>query len=193
MKTALFSLLMVLPSLVHAQDRSWEAKLEQSFKAGGKVTLDLSAGGYRILPCGEEGRIRVRWSTKRADQMSDARVQVTVEGGEAHLRARGPKEDFRVEIEVPRRSDLQARLSVGELSVKGIEGHKELRCRIGEIQVEVPDAQAYGHVDASVKIGELSARPFGASKEGFFRSFCWDGKGSYRLEAKVGIGEVKFE
>lgn len=187
---ALLAFLLLAP-LAQAQERSWEARLDNPF-SGGKVALDLSAGGYRILPCAEAGKIRVRWATRRPEEMKKAKVQITVEDGVAHIRTRGPRNDFRVEIELPARTDLEARLSVGELAVKGIEGHKELRCRIGEIQVEVPDPGAYGHVDASVKIGELSARPFGASKDGFFRSFCWEGKGAYRLEARVGIGEVQL-
>ena len=184
--------LLVLSPLAFAQDRSWEAKLDTEFR-GGKVVLDLSAGGYKILPTAADGKIRVRWATKHVDQMKDAQVRVVVEGGEAHIRTRAPREDFRVEIEVPARVNLEARLSVGELSIKGIEGDKDLRCRIGEIHVAVPDPQAYGHVDARVKIGEIGGRPFGESKEGFFRTFCWEGKGSFRIDARVGIGEVRFE
>lgn len=192
MKRPLILVPALLCTLAQAGDRAWAAKQELAFPAGGKVVMDLSAGGYRIVPCAEEGKIRVRWATKRADQMPDARVQVSVEGGEAHIRTRGPKDDFQVEIEVPVRSDLCARLSVGELSIKGIEGHKDLRCRIGEIQVEVPQPEAYRSVDAAVKLGELDARPFGASHDGFFRTFCWEGKGAFRMEARVGIGEVQF-
>lgn len=192
MKTPLVLVPALVCSLAQAGDRAWEATQEQAFPAGGKVVLDLSAGGYRILPCAEDGKIRVRWATKRPDQMPDARVRITVEGGEARIQASGPKDDFRVEIELPVRSDLCARLSVGELSVKGIEGHKDLRCRIGEIDVEVPQPEAYASVDAAVKLGELNARPFGESKDGFFRTFCWEGKGTYRMDARVGIGEVTF-
>lgn len=188
---AILAFLLLAP-LASAQESAWEAKLEKAFQ-GGKVVLDLSVGGYKILPCSEAGKIRVRWATQHPEQMEDAKVQVTVEGGEARIRTRGPRNDFRVEIELPARTDLEARLSIGELVVKGIEGNKDLRCRIGEIQVEVPNPQTYGHVDASVKIGELSAQPFGTSKDGFFRSFCWEGRGAYNLEAKVGIGEVKFK
>ena len=184
--------LLVFSPLAFAQDRSWEAKLDTEFR-GGKVVLNLSAGGYKILPTSAEGKIRVRWATKRADQMEDAQVKVTVKDGEAYIRTRGPKDDFRVEIEVPVRSSLRARLSVGELSIQGIEGDKDLRCRIGEIHVAVPDPQAYGHVDARVKIGAIGGRPFGGSKDGFFRSFCWEGEGSFQMDARVGIGAVRFK
>lgn len=192
MKTLTTLALLACCPFAFAQDRAWQAKLDQEFR-GGKVVLDLSAGGYTIRPNSEDGKIRVRWATKHARQMEDAHIKVTVQGGEAHIRTRGPKDDFRVEIDVPARVDMQARLSVGELSIQGIEGSKDLRCRIGEIRVAVPDPQAYGHVDAKVKIGEIGGRPFGAFKEGFFRSFCWEGKGPHRIDASVGIGEVKFE
>ena len=40
--------------------------------------------------------------------------------------------------------------------------------------------------------GELHVEPFGASKEGLFRSFNWNGNGSYRLAAHLKAGELRM-
>jgi hypothetical protein len=95
-------------------------------------------------------------------------------------------------FDVPARSDLDIRLRFGELAVKGIEGHKEVRMSAGELNLDVGDPSAYRDVSASVRVGEVNARPFRISKGGFWRSFKLTGSGPYGLRATIGIGEINF-
>jgi hypothetical protein len=163
------------------------SRIERPFAAGGKVRLDLSAGSYRI-----EGRqadaIVVRWATRHAGQKVHAKVEPR--GKEAFIEIDGPRNDFRVDIELPSVSDLDLELSAGELTIREITGSKEVSVWAGEIAIDVGDSAKYRHVDASVRFGEINARPFNVSKEGIFRSFKWDGQGGYNLRARLFAGEL---
>lgn len=191
MRPLLPVLFLTAASLAFGQARAWEESTERAFAAGGQAVLRLSAGGYKVV-AGEEGKVKVRWSTKKAHQMPDARVTVEVKGTEVFIKTRGPKDDFRVVVELPRRTHLDARLSVGELAVSDLEGHKELDLNIGELRVDVPDIAQYRSADASVRIGDLSAKPFKCHEDGFFNRLRWTGSGPYILSARVGIGDITF-
>lgn len=153
--------------------------------------LRLSTGVYTVVG-GEDDKVKVRWSTKKPHQMKAVEVKLDVKGSEVFLKTQGPKDDFRVFIELPKRTHLDARLSVGLLAVSGIEGDKKLDLNIGEMKVEVLDAGAYRSAKASVRIGELAAKAFKSREEGLFNRLRWKGTGAYTLEARVGIGEATF-
>jgi hypothetical protein len=97
---------------------------------------------------GADGRIRVSWHTRTAEQMDDARVHTTIKGREAIVRTWGPNNGFRVDVELPGRSDLYLRMTAGNLSIAGIEGHKDVRLRAGNLDIEVNDPSQYGQVNA---------------------------------------------
>jgi len=101
-----------------------------------------------------------------------------------------PHNNFQATIEVPRHSNLWARLSAGELVVEDVEGDKNLEVLAGRIQVDVPHAEQYGHRDASVTAGSIESSAFDVSKGGLFRSFEQHGPGKYRLHAHVMTGEI---
>lgn len=148
--------------------------------------MKLSAGGYKLRGTSQDGKIHVRWQAEDSDAV---RVSLEVKGGEAWLQAKGPHDNFQVEIDLPRRTDIAIRLSVGELDIQGIEGHKDLACRVGEISVAEQKADLRS-AEAGVKIGGLHV--FGTERGGFFRSERWRGTGAYDLLAKVGTGEVRL-
>lgn len=176
----------VVPAQTPADDRS---RIERPFAAGGKVRLDLSAGAYRV-----EGRptevIVVQWHTKRADQKVRARVDTRA--SEAWIRLDGPRDNFRAEIQLPARSDIDLDLSAGELRIREITGSKNVSAWAGDISIEMGDAAGYRRVDAAVKFGELDARPFNVTKGGLFRSFKWEGQGGYNLRARLFAGELRL-
>jgi hypothetical protein len=165
------------------------SRIERPFAAGGKVRLNLSAGSYRI-----EGRqadtIVVRWTTEHAGQKVDARVEP--HDKDAYVYIDGPRNNFRVDIELPAVSDLDLDLSAGELAIREITGSKNVSAWAGEISIEVGDSAKYRRVDASVRFGEIDARPFNVTKGGIFRSFKWDGQGGYNLRARLFAGELKL-
>ena len=162
--------------------------LERPFAAGGRVTMDLSAGEYEISGS-PDNRVRLDWD---ADDRDDVDNRLTVQGTEAHVSTDGPSNHFRVRIQVPARSNLYVRLTAGELTIKGIEGDKDVELHAGELDIDVVRPEDYGHVDAKIWAGEIHASAFRITKEGLFRSFDWNGTGKYRLHAHLKAGEMRL-
>jgi hypothetical protein len=167
------------------------SRIERPFAAGGLVRLDLSAGSYRI-----EGRtadeIVVRWRTRQDSDRDRVRSNVETHGREAWIRLDGPHDNFRADIQLPARSDIDLDLSAGELEIRGITGSKDVGAWAGEISIEMGDSSAYRRVDVSVRVGELDAIPFNVNKGGLFRSFQWEGRGGYDLRVRLVAGELKL-
>jgi hypothetical protein len=163
--------------------------IERPFGQGGKVTMRLSAGEYTIENSPDE-RIRLAWETREASAARRVQARVDVDGTAATIDTDGPSNGFVVSIAVPTKSDLLIRLSAGELTIRGIEGHKDVSAWAGELTIGVGPAANYRAVDASVLAGEIQAAPFNGSKGGVFRSFLWSGNGSYELRARLTAGEI---
>lgn len=162
-------------------------KVEKPFLSGGRVILHLEAGGY-TLEASPDNSIRVICEGPEADRV---RVEVDTHGREAEVEVRKtPRNHFHARIQVPARTDLKVKLSAGELDISGIEGHKDLYLRAGELRVAVPDPNAYRTVQASVLAGEIDARAWDRNKGGLFRSLELEGSGKYDLKAKVLAGEI---
>jgi hypothetical protein len=165
--------------------------LERVFAPGGLIKMDLSAGEYRIEPS-RDNQIRMSWSVRDAWRLSHTNVRADVHGSEASLMTDGSGNGFRVLIEVPRQSNLHVRLTAGDLTLRGIEGDKDVELHAGELDLDVGRAEDYGRVDAGIWAGEIDASPFRVTKEGLFRSFSWKGQGSYRLHAHLKAGEIRM-
>ena len=174
-----------------AQDATTPGLREQAFKVGGRVSLDLSAGGYTVKGSNDD-MIRVRWRTGDPNEMSRASADIAVQGTSATIRTRGPQNRFKVEIELPRRTDVQLSLSAGDLDMIGLEGNKDVSMWAGDLTIEVGEGTQYRQVDASVRFGEISPVPFGRSKGGIFRSFHWTGSGQYTINARLFAGDLKL-
>jgi len=166
-------------------------RLERPFVRGGRIVMDLSAGAYTIRG-GAADSIRVRWETRDPRDMPSVRTDVAVNGSAAMIRTRGPKNNFRVDVDVPSLTDIQLELSAGELLFRGVEGNKSVSMWAGEVTMEVGDAQLYRRVDLTVRAGEIQAIPFGGTRGGVMRSFRWDGSGKYTIIAKLFAGELKL-
>jgi hypothetical protein len=180
------SLLAVLA--VGAAAQAPATSLERPFAAGGRVTMDLSAGEYEITGS-PDNRVRLDWD---AYDRHDVDNRLTVQGTEARVSTDGPTNHFRVRIQVPARSNLYVRLTAGELTIKGIEGDKDVELHAGELDIDVVRPEDYGHVDAKIWAGEIHASAFRITKEGLFRSFDWNGTGKYRLHAHLKAGEMRL-
>jgi hypothetical protein len=165
--------------------------VERPFKAGGSIGFDLSAGAYTIRGSAED-RISVRWEVRDPDDRARVRTDIAVQGASATIRTRGPKNNFRVDIDVPSRCDLDLTLSAGDLRVRGIEGNKSLSMWAGDVTIEVGRAEQYRVVDVSVRAGDLTVEPFNRNTGGLFRSFHWTGSGKYAIHAKLFAGDLKL-
>ena len=85
---------------------------------------------------------------------------------------------------------MWTRLSAGDLTIKGVEGDKDVECRAGDVDIEVAHPEDYRHRDASVLAGSIDASAFNVSKDGLWRSFQQDGAGKYRLHVHLAAGDV---
>src|ERR1700733_11999299 len=190
MKRWMIVLFLLAPLLnVNASSNPYDRVVQQSFPSGGTVRLHLEAGGYTIKAASSDN-IVVTYSAN-SDDLS--RVKVDIKAMTSHVDVyvrHTPHNNFRCTIEVPRHSNLWARLSAGELSIEDVEGDKDVELWAGQINIDVPHPDAYGHRDASVLAGSVEAGAFNISKGGLFRSFRQEGAGRYRFHAHVTTGEI---
>ena len=183
------SALIAAPALVAQQTSRPSSSLERDFAPNGKISMDLSAGEYRITGS-PDNKIRLAWSVRGEDRLSDVDARADIRGTEARIVTDGPMNNFKVTIQVPQRTDLYIRLTAGELRLDRVEGSKDIELHAGEMRIDVNRAEDYSSVDASIWAGEIHADPFNVRKEGLFRSFDWKGHGPYRLHARLKAGEV---
>ena len=123
----------------------------------------------------------------------DVRIRIQVDGEKAGIRVTGcPHNNFELTVEVPKSSNLYARMFAGQLQVSGINGDKDIELHAGQLTMELGKPEDYSHVDASVLSGQIEATAFNVSKGGLFRSFDRSGPGKYRVHAHVGAGQVEL-
>ena len=178
---------IAVPALAHAQTKT----ADKAFVTGGKVDIHLDAGDYEVRGA-SDNHIRVTMTGRTGN----ATVDVAVAGGHADVTVKGTAHtNFKCIIEVPKVSDVAIRLNAGDLDVGAIAGSKDIESTAGDVRIAVGRTDDYAKVDASVKVGDLSAGPFGGSKkEGFIsQSVNWSGKGKYTLRASLGAGDLKLD
>jgi hypothetical protein len=186
------TLLFVIGPLValHGESNPFEKVVQQPFASGGTVRLHLEAGGYTIKASTADN-IVVTYSPNANSDSGNVKVEIKAMASHADVYVRNtPHNNFRATIEVPKQSNLWARMSAGELNIRDVEGDKDVELWAGRINIDVPHSDLYGHRDASVIAGSVEASAFNISKGGLFRSFREDGPGKYRLHAHVTAGEI---
>jgi hypothetical protein len=161
--------------------------------SGGHVRMHIRSGAIKVIGS-DEKKIQVHYSGKNAEQYKDVKVSLKTSGdvGELNITG-GPRNEFEIEVEVPKSCNLYLRIMAGEVVVAGISGDKDVGLSFGDLTVEVSKTEDYAHVEASVYSGELDAEPFAISKGGLFRSFQKQGPGKYRLHAHVGAGDLMLK
>jgi hypothetical protein len=165
---------------------------QQKFAAGGLVRMHLEAGDYTIQAT-DSDEVKVTCSSDYPEKLQKVRVDVKTSGTTAQVYVRDtPHNNFHVTIEVPRRSGLWVRLSAGDMKVEDIEGDKDIETNAGDLTIQVPHPELYGHSDASVWAGDISASAFAVNKSGLFRSFHQSGPGKYRLHVHLLAGDLRI-
>jgi hypothetical protein len=189
-RPALLLLLLIAPALLRAEDQRPQATVQKKFISGGTIRLHLESGGYTISPSDSEN-IVVTYHANSESRLQQVKVDIRPSASSAEVYVTNtPNNNFTATIEVPRHSNLWARLTAGELDVEAVEGDKNLELRAGSLQVDIPHPEEYGHRDASVTMGGLESSAFEVSKGGMFRSFEQKGPGKYRLHAHVLTGDI---
>ena len=160
------------------------------FPSGGQLRVRVRSGEL-IVKGIEDPHIRVHFEGTNASDLNDVEVGLRRSGSDAELNiSGGPRNGFRIILEVPKVVDLHLRMPFGDATVERLSGDKDIELHAGDLTVDVGDANDYGHVEASVLSGDLDAGPFNVSKSGLFRSFEKSGTGKYRLHAHVGAGDL---
>ena len=163
---------------------------EADFPSGGHLHLHIRSGDISVRGS-DQNKIRVRYDGKNADELKEVKVSLKADGnsGELHISG-GPHNDFRIIIEVPKKSDLWLRVPAGDVEVADVVGSKDVELYAGDLTLQVGSPSDYGHMDASVRAGDLDTGPFGVTKDGLFRSYETQGSGKYRLHAHVTAGDL---
>jgi hypothetical protein len=165
-----------------------ENSLQLQVTPGQALRLELSSGDYRIEP-GANDQILVISRKNSTQPYEKPHFGVDSNAREACVKVNAPQ-NYSAVIQVPRNSSLRVRLNGGRLQVNGISGDKDIESHAGAVSIAVGAPESYARVDASVNVGHIQASPFGASEEGFVRSFSREGPGRYHLHAHVDSGDI---
>lgn len=194
-------LLAFSPALCFAQkpnviSETGQERFEAAFPSGGQLRMHIRSSGVRISGS-NENKIVIRFSAPVRESLNDVRVQLKQNGNRGDLDiSGGPSNNFQIDMEIPRQSDLYVRMFAGELDIDHVDGNKDLVIHAGQMDISLPNASDYGPVKTSVTTGDLEASAFGVSKGGLFRSFRSNtvpnrnSAGKYFLYAHVGAGEL---
>ena len=158
---------------------------EKPFAAGGKIDMQLGAGGYTVRAA-RDNVIRVTLGDN-----ASATVDIATQGAQANVVVKDtPHRNFQATVEVPQAADLVIRLAAGELTIESIAGSKDVESNAGNVDIVTGDSKDYASVDTSVQAGDIKAEPFGDSRSGLFSKLSWTGTGKYTLRAKLIAGNL---
>ncbi len=164
--------------------------VEMDFPSGGELRITLCPSGV-VLKGTDQNRIRVSYEANNGNDSSRVRVRLRTSGNLGRIEVRRcPHNNFRITLEVPKKSGLYVRMLAGQLEIRGIRGDKDLELSFGQMDVAIGKASDYAHADGSVNSGQVDAAAFDVSKGGLFRSFSQEGPGRYRLHAHIGAGQL---
>lgn len=173
---------------VTGQDR-----FEADFPSSGHLRLHIRSGDLKVIG-GDEDKIKIRYWGKNASEAHDVKVSLRTMGNTGVLHVHGgPRNEFRIEIQIPKASNLYLRMPAGDADIENLVGDKDVELHAGDLIMAVGSPEEYAVADASVLAGDLETGPFGVTKDGLFRSFHHQGSGKYKLHAHVGAGDLMLK
>ena len=179
----------LLVGSVPASQSTTGVAVDKAFAPGGTITMKLAAGDYQISGRSDQ-KIRVAWRVDHAEDASRVKAEADIRGTTALVATTGVKNGMHFTIDIPARSDLDVDLSAGDLEIRGIEGSKKVGSWAGDVSIDVGKPEQYREVEASVRAGDLSAKPFNVMQGGLMRGFKWSGQGRYVLQVKLFAGDL---
>lgn len=165
----LLAVSLLVASVAFCQTAQKTAKLQdQSFEtnltSGANLRLHLHEGDFRVVGSDSE-KISVHVEGKNLAKAKNIRIRVQRTGGVVDLKlSHVPKNELQVTIEIPKSTNLYARMHGGDLSVEGIAGDKDLELTGGDLIIQVGSPEDYSYVDLSVRFGDVSGTQFGDPK-----------------------------
>lgn len=189
---------LLLVSLAAANDWNYEETRHDSrdFVSGGSVHVHMSVGDMHIKR-GDSNKIRLEYTVKsrREENVKDARVDFDVRGNDATIEFHAPtgkNTQFDVELEVPQNTNLDVHEKVGDVTVEGVDGDKDLEVSVGDIRVDKGTAN-YKLVRASTSIGDVHSADYGEASGWLGKTLKYNGDGKYELRARVSVGDIHLE
>ena len=165
-------------------------RFETNLDRGANLRLHLHDGNFRIVGSDSE-KISVHVDGKNMEQAKNIKIQLNRSDGAVDLKlSHVPKNKLQVTIEIPRSTNLYARMRGGDLSVEDVAGDKDLELTGGDLTIQVGSPEDYAHVDLSVRFGDVRGTQFGDPKGWLGNSVRKDGNGKYRLHAHVMAGDL---
>lgn len=152
--------------------------------------MGLHDGDFRVVGSDSE-KISIHVAGKNVEQAGHIKIHLKRSDDRVYLKlSHVPKNELQVTIEIPRSTNLYARMRGGDLSVSGVTGDKDLELVGGDLTVQVGNPEDYSHVDLSVRFGDITGNQFGDPKGTVGNSLRREGKGKYRLHAHVMAGDL---
>jgi hypothetical protein len=191
----LLAVFLFFGSAAFCQSAQETANLEhQSFETnlanGETLRLHLHDGDFRVVGT-DSDKISIHVEGKNLEHAKNIKIQLKRADGAVDLKLlHVPKNELQVTIEIPRTTNLYARMRGGDLSVHGVAGDKNLELTGGDLTIQVGNPEDYSHVDLSVRFGDVSGTQFGDPKGWLGNSVRKDGSGKYRLHAHVTAGDL---
>ena len=168
-------------------------KFETNLTSGASLRLHLHEGDFRVVGTDSE-KISVRVEGKNLEQAKQIKIQMKRSDRGVDLKLwHVPKKELQVTIEIPRSTNLYARMRGGDLTVEGVVGDKDLELTGGDLTIQVGSPEDYAHVDLSVRFGDVKGTQFGDPKGWLGDSVRKDGNGKYRLHAHVMAGDLMLK
>lgn len=194
------AIVSAIPGILFAQ-KSQSFVLTKSLPANGTLVMDMNVGEVRIVRSDEQKTISLAIEPRsfydNAEIHSWVR-QFDVAGDRASIDLKMPKhegnnEGATVTISLPAQTDLKLDLGVGKISIKGIDGNKDVHVGIGDITVGVSDRDKYSEISTDLKIGDARDDVYQQHSGGFFPSTKHTSlQGGFKLRATAGIGNVNI-
>jgi hypothetical protein len=167
--------------------------LDAPLQPSAMLTIDSRPAGIEIVGIDQEA---IHVSCTADDTDSARHICLRFSGTPTHAKltitgAYLKHGNLQIRVEVPRKMNLGVQMPAGEVKVDEIVGDKDIELYAGQITISSDREWDYRNVDASVDIGEVNARVYGADKGGFFRVFRKENAdGEYRLHAHVTTGQI---
>lgn len=199
--TLTLATLLVAPlSAARATGNDWDYEETHNdahdFVTGGMLHVHMGVGDLHIRR-GDSNRISLHYTVKSRHErnVKNAHVDFDVHGKDATIEFHAPMSgntQFDVELEVPANTNLDVHEKVGDMTVEGIEGDKDLELGVGDIRVE-RESSTYRLVRASAGIGDVNSDGYGETSGWLGKTLKYHGDGQYELRAHVGVGDITLE
>ncbi|HZZ39216.1 MAG TPA: hypothetical protein VFE06_08795 [Acidobacteriaceae bacterium] len=202
MRTLAASAILGFAALAAAQNPSTYVQ-DHRLAAGGTVNLTINVGDVKLLPDSSSDRLRLEIHTKRpVDQETMAgwvkRFELAADRATIDIQIPKWKDNCAddcggdVTLYVPQHTNVKADLEVGDMTISGILGDKDVHIGVGDLRIAVANPSEYGHVETHARIGDVhDFLNRGNDNDGFLgKSEDFTLSGQYHLKASTGIGDV---